>query len=142
MSGRRLILDQHLRVISWVAPRIGHSVEALVPGIGIGLEKNGELIAGVVYHRITSTNADMHVASVGGSNWANKDFLLAAFAYPFKQLGVRRVTGFVRADNHDAQRLDEHLGFVKEGVMREAGNDGGNVIVYGMLKEECRWIKP
>lgn len=142
MSGRRLILDQHLRVISWVAPRIGHSVEALVPGIGIGLEKNGELVAGVVYHNITATNVDAHMASVGGRHWANKELLLTAFAYPFLQLGVRRMTGFVRADNADARRLDEHLGFVQEGVLRRAGGDGCDIIVYGMLREECRWIKP
>lgn len=142
MSGRRLILDQHLRVISWVAPRIGHSVEALVPGIGIGLEKNGELVAGVVYSHITPVNVDMHVASVGGRHWANREFLLTTFAYPFKQLGVQRITGFVRADNRDARRLDEHLGFVQEGVLRRAGSDGCDVIVYGMLREECRWVKP
>ena len=55
-------------------------------------------------------------------------------------VGCRRVTGLVHDNNHDARRFDEHLGFKQEGVLRKAAPDGDDMIVYGMLREECRWI--
>jgi len=64
-------------------------------------------------------------------------FLRAAFRYPFVQLGCRRVTGYVPAQNLEAQRFDEHLGFRREGLMRHAMEDD-DVIVYGLLREEAR----
>jgi RimJ/RimL family protein N-acetyltransferase len=47
----------------------------------------------------------------------------------------------VREDNLDAQRFDEHLGFKREGLVRRGADDGTNLILYGMLKEECRWLE-
>jgi RimJ/RimL family protein N-acetyltransferase len=69
-----------------------------------------------------------------------KDYLFRCFAYPFLQLNCRRITGLVRADNFVAQKFDEHLGFRREGLLREACDDGTDMILYGMLKNECRFI--
>jgi RimJ/RimL family protein N-acetyltransferase len=44
-------------------------------------------------------------------------------------------------DNTQAQKFDEHLGFVREGVLRKACKDGTNIILYGMLRDECRFIR-
>lgn len=81
----------------------------------------------------------MHIAAIAGSRWLTKSFLKAAFAYPFNQLKVNRVTGYVPAKNMAARRLDLHLGFKVEGVMRKALADD-DVIVMGMLREECRFL--
>ena len=83
----------------------------------------------------------MHIAAVPGRRWMTRDFLRVAFRYPFWQLGCRRVTGYVPASNADALRFDLHLGFVQEGRMREALPDGEDVIVLGMLRNECRWLE-
>jgi len=42
--------------------------------------------------------------------------------------------------NMRARRLVEGAGFVLEGLVRSAAPDGGDVLIYGMLKEECRWV--
>ena len=83
----------------------------------------------------------MHVVAVPGKRWMTKDFLWRCFAYPFIQLQCNRITGLVRVDNLAAQKFDEHLGFVKEGLLRKAAKDGTDYIVYGMLREECRWLE-
>jgi len=57
------------------------------------------------------------------------------FGYPFRQLGCRRITMKVRADNEPAIKICQDFGFVKEGLVRKAIN-GVDVIIYGMLKEE------
>lgn len=108
---------------------------------GIGLEKNGELIAGVIYDDYSISNIWMHVAAIPGKRWMTRDYLYACFAYPFKQLNCKRVTGWVEASNIDARRFDEHLGFKQEAVLVSAARDGGDVILYRMFKDECRFIR-
>ncbi len=106
----------------------------------LGVEQDGKLIAGVVFEGYTGSSISMHVAALEGANWLSKEFLFRVFAYPFLQLECNRVTGLVRVDNPKAQKFDEHLGFVREGVMRKGATDGTDYIIYGMLKEECRWL--
>ena len=106
----------------------------------LGVEQDGELIAGVVFEGYTGSSISIHVAALEGRLWLSKEFLFRVFAYPFLQLECNRVTGLVRVDNPKAQKLDEHLGFIREGVMRRGATDGTDYIIYGMLKEECRWL--
>lgn len=107
---------------------------------GIGLVKDGEIIAGVLYDDFNGSNIWMHVAAKPGRNWLNRMYLKACFAYPFTQLNCRRISGWVEASNTDARRFDEHLGFQQEAVLSGAARDGGDVIIYRMFKEECRFI--
>lgn len=133
------IYGQDARVIDFVAKKLDE-YDFPANCSAIGVESNGELIAGVVFDGYTQAGISMHVAAVEGKHWLSKEFLYAVFAYPFIQLNCNRVTGLVRADNFKAQKLDEHLGFVKEGLIRRGCSDGTDMILYGMLKEECRWI--
>lgn len=107
---------------------------------GIGLERDGELIAGVLYEGWNGQNVWMHVATSPGKKWT-LEFLRYAFHYPFMELGCKRVSGYVEASNKAAQRFDEHLGFQREAVLRGAASDGGDVILYVMWREECRYVE-
>jgi RimJ/RimL family protein N-acetyltransferase len=107
---------------------------------GIGNERDGDLIGGVLYDGYTGNNIFMHVAGLDGVNWVNRNFVKAAFGYPFKQLNCNRISGWVDASNQKARRLDEHLGFKQEAVLEGVARDGGDVIIYRMWKHECRFI--
>lgn len=135
---KQVIYGQDDRVIKWVGQRVDEN--DFGNATAIGLEYDGNLIAGVVYNMYTEAGISMHVAAEPGKRWMNRDFLFRAFAYPFLQLRCNRVTGLVRVDNIEARRFDEHLGFVQEGVIRKGAVDGTDMILYGMLKEECRWL--
>lgn len=136
---KTVIYGQDARVKAWVAPQVAEtSFENTA--VGIGLEQDGELIAGVVFNMYTGPGISIHVAAVPGKRWMTRDYLFRTFAYPFLQLNCFRITGLVRTDNLDAQRFNEHLGFKREGLLRRACDDGTDMIVYGMLKEECRWL--
>lgn len=104
----------------------------------IGLERNGELIAGVVYDHYAFRSICIHVAAEG-SHWLNREFLKAAFGYPFNQLRVNKVIGLVDSANAAARRFDEHLGFQVEGVIRDAAKHG-DLIFYSMTRAQCRWL--
>ena len=108
---------------------------------GLGLIKDEEMIAGVLFDDYNGSNMWMHVAAMPGRRWMTRDFLYATFAYPFLQLNLKRLSGWVEADNLDARRFDEHIGFKQEAVLKQAGRNGVDVIVYSMFKEDCRFIK-
>ena len=137
---KSVIYGQDERVLKWVGDRTDE--DDFGPGsIAIGLEEDNELIAGVAFNMYTKASICMHVAAMPGKRWMTKNFLWRSFAYPFIQLGCNRVTGLVREDNFVAQKFDEHLGFKREGLLRRACTDGQNMILYGMLREDCRWLE-
>lgn len=137
---KRIILDQREQYGAWALERIPG-----VPGWGewyqaIGLEDDGKPVAAVIYNLFSGADIAMHVAAEG-KRWMTREYLATVFRYPFLQLGCRRVTGYVPASNETALRFDLHLGFQREGLMRQAMQNGDDVIVLGMLKNECRWIQ-
>lgn len=105
----------------------------------IGYEREGKLIAGVVYDEFNGANVNMHVAAEG-TNWLARNYLRAVFGYPFNQLKVKRVTGLVASTNQRALDFDLHLGFTVEAVLKDAHPDG-DLIVLVMRPESCRWIR-
>jgi RimJ/RimL family protein N-acetyltransferase len=131
------VISNPARVFAFVNE---HMPLSAVSGMqGLGLERDGELVAGMVFEGYNGHNIWCHVAAVPGRRWLNRDFLRAAFAYPFVQCGVSRLSGYVNASNLAARRFDEHLGFEQEAVLYGAGSDGGDVIIYKMLRENCRY---
>lgn len=127
-------------VNDWVSSKIYGRDRFPPDAPSIGLLENGRIVGGVVYTMYTGNGIMMNVAG-GYKGWINRAFIRAAFAYPFKQLGCTRVSGLVRVDNFAAQKFDERLGFKREGVIRRGDDDGTDLIMYGMLREECKWIK-
>lgn len=91
----------------------------------------------VVFDRFSTYDCQMHFA--GDKGWVNRELIRCAFAYPFRQLGLARVTGMVDATNQRVIAMDQKMGFRIEGCMRNALGDR-DVIVMGMTKEECRYL--
>lgn len=133
----QLIYGQEDRLLPWAQERIG--VIFRRDAYSLGLEKDGELVAVVVYDNFSQWDCNMHIASDGTASWMNKSLLVSAFSYPFIQLKLNRVTGMVPAKNRTALKFDEHLGFVREGVHLKACGDD-DLISLGMLRENCRFI--
>lgn len=134
----QLIYGQEDRLLPWAEERIGAG-HFRRDAYCIGLEKDGELVAVVVFDSFSSVDCNMHIASDGTRAWMNKALLLSAFAYPFTQLGLRRVTGVVPAKNEQAIAFDQHLGFEREGYCHHALPDD-DIVILGMLRENCRFI--
>lgn len=134
----KLIYGQEDRLLPWAQERIGVAFRR--DAYTLGLERDGELVAVVVYDSFSLVDCAMHIASDGSGAWMNKSLLVSAFAYPFIQLGLLRVTGLVPATNEAALKFDEHLGFVREGYHPKAAPDGGDLVSMGLLKENCRFV--
>lgn len=132
-----LVYGQEERLLPWAAERIevdGFRNDAYA----IGLERAGQLIAVVVFENYSQCDVWMSVAA-DSTYWANPRFLAAVFSYPFKQLGLRRVTSTVAGKNMKSLEFCKRLGFVLEGTCRNALPDD-DLIFLGLLREECRYL--
>lgn len=134
---RKIITQDHKRVGAWIQ---AHGGGFYRDGAScIGLEKDGELIAGVLYDYFNGASIYMHVAA-GVMNWLDRQYLGVCFWYPFVQLKCKVVIGLVPEKNHKARRFDEHIGFKLTAVIPE-GHPDGDLLIYTMRKEDCRWIR-
>lgn len=124
-------------MVEWVAKRT-NDFGNYGAAVGIGFERDGGLIAGVVYNEFNGVNICMHVASDGSKRWLTREYLRACFDYPFHQAKVKRVTGLVGEGNHEARRFDEHLGFKLETRLKGA-HPTGDLLVYVMWREDCKY---
>jgi RimJ/RimL family protein N-acetyltransferase len=132
------VLYDNEEVARWIMEVIG------TPYYGYrtaGLVRDGEIIAGILCDRFGIRECQMHIATKEGSHWATRDNCAIAFGYVFNYLRRERVTVETPVSNTRMVRVNDHLGFMREGVKRCVTADGGDAIIFGMLKDECRWLK-
>lgn len=134
------------RIISDVPPVLAfvrqHMPMAAVENMkALGLVRDGRLVAGVLYEGFNGRNVWMHVAAEPSRRWMNRQYLWYCFHYPFNEMGVDRVSGYVNASNTAAIEFDEHLGFQREAVLRGAAPDGDDVFIYVMRRNDCRFLR-
>lgn len=137
---RSFVYGEDERVGQFVKDHIKRSAFAFDRCVTIGMESDGELIAGVVYYDWHPSYGNLSVAVAGmGENWCTRAFLRCGYAYPFIQMQCTRITSIVAADNTQSLKIMKHLGFVLEGRMR---NGFGNVdcLIFGQLRNEVKWL--
>lgn len=105
---------------------------------GLILRRNDETIAAVIFDAFNGQNIFMHCAGQG-KNWLNRHFLHEAFKHPFVTLGAKRVTLWIDKSNVASRRFAQHLGFTQEATLERAGTFGGDVVIYRMFRESCRY---
>lgn len=134
---KRIVWDEPRRVGEWVCAKVGATFNPQ-EATAIGLERDGSLVAGVMFDHYTGRSIAMHVAGEGG-HWMTRDYARACFGYAFNQLGVGKIIGLVDSTNQAARRYDEHLGFHLEATITGAGKVG-DLLIYSMTPQQCRWI--
>lgn len=126
-----------VEVAAWVALGIG--MPAYNPhSTAVGLEKDGRLVAGILYESFTGASVLMHFRC--DEKRLSREFLFAIFDYPFNQLGVKRVRALVSSANKSSLRITEKLGSTRETVLEDYFEDGDG-IVFCMRREDCRWLE-
>lgn len=128
-------------IARWACERLDHVDEpAGYSAIGITDASDTKLIGAVLYtdHRPKTRSIEMW--AVGEGNWLTHQKIRALFEYPFVQLGCNRVMLKVARANKTARAFVKKLGFVEEGKIREGIGPGKDMMIYGMLRRECRWI--
>lgn len=124
-------------VSEWVSERTGCTIPR--EGTAIGWEREGKLVAGVMYEDFTGTCITATIAIEEGST-VPRGFIQKIFDYPFNQLLCRKILACVEQTNEASRRLVERMGFVKEAVIFDAFPDGA-MIIYSVTPETSRYLE-
>ena len=137
----RLVEGQKEAVARWMLARLPEVSE--LPGgfEAFGVERDGALIAGLLYTNYIPCDGggNVHMWAVGEPGWMSRRVIAAMLAYPFVQLDCHRMTVTIPRNNRKSRSISEKLGFRLEGVIREGLGPRKDLMVYGLLRNECRW---
>ncbi len=125
----RYVADE--RVARFVSEMVGHAF--VPPFTCMGIEKDGQVIAGVIYN--VFEGADVHV-TIAGRGWT-RGFLSDVGAYVFGALKCERIT--VQTEQAKIVRIAERLGGQVEGLKRNHFGRGRDAFIVGILKEDYPW---
>lgn len=119
------------RVARFVGERVGSII--VPPFTAMGIERDGEIIAGVVFNHYEGT--DVHFTAAG-HGWT-RGFLHEVGRYVFDTLGCIRMTAIT--EQPQVVRLAQRLGGEVEGLMRDHFGPGRHAFVVGILKADYRY---
>jgi RimJ/RimL family protein N-acetyltransferase len=120
---------------NWVAERIAGEFYSKSSS-AIGLQKDGETIAGVIYENWNRQSIFCHIAIEGRMT---KEYLKAIFDYPFNVCNVKKIIVPVVSSHAKSIKLVTKMGFVEEARLKEASPDG-DIIFLTLTKENCRFL--
>lgn len=137
----RILSGRNVALATWISRQQGHTRLIWDQFNTLYFLRGERPLVGWLYVGVSEQNIAVHCAAHKGAFWCVPDVLSHVFGYPFLQLGTRRITAPIGAKNYAACSTAEKLGFKLEGRMREADRAGADVLIYGMLRRECRWIQ-
>lgn len=119
------------RVARFVGERVGATVYP--PFTAMGIERDGEVVGGVVFNCFTRN--DVHV-TIAGHGWT-KGFLADVGHYVFDSLKCVRMTAIT--EQPAVVRIAERLGGEVEGLMRNHFGPDRDAYVVGILREDWKF---
>lgn len=131
-----VVLEQLPSIRAWVQSRLQCDFGECVT---IANYRGSELVGVIVFSNFRVSSAEFSVVLKDKYGYSPA-FLRAAANYIFKICKKRRITSFVSPHNKVSLRLIEKAGFKYEGTQRQAADGGEDLLMYGLLKSECRWL--
>ena len=122
---------------------IGHWVAERVKGKyfaegsqAIGLERDSQIIAGVIYENWNKASIVCHIAIEGRMT---KTYLKAIFNYPFNVCNCKKIIVPVVSNHAKSIKLVHKMGFTEEARLKDASLDG-DIIFLTLARENCRFL--
>ena len=98
------------------------------------------ILGGFVLTNFIGGSITVHMASQD-KRWCSRDLLWLIFHYGFDQLGVHKMLTPLPSDNHAVIAMDMRAGWGLEAVVRDVYSPGVHMLILGMTKETCPWLK-
>jgi len=125
------VIITDIQVAKFVSDKLG--IGLCPPWTAMGIEKDGEIIGGVVFNMFEGRDVHVTVAGTG----FGKNFLQSVGQYVYDQLGCARMT--IKTEQSSVVRIAEKLGGQREGVLRDHFGEGRDAVIIGILKNEYRF---
>jgi RimJ/RimL family protein N-acetyltransferase len=133
-----LVFDQKEAIGAWVAQQVGQTCD-WGSFYSLGIVRDGEIIAGVVFNNFNGANATCHIA-ISKFSRVMPAMIEHSCKYAFEFCGLKRLTGMVPSNEPKILAFDKHLGFEEEFVMKD-GAPGADMHVLVMWPDKCRWLR-
>lgn len=140
---RHFITGRDDLLLPWAAKRIPNVSsaadfgQAVALGIATGSTADDQLLAVVVYHVFQPDYRSCMISMASAHpRWCDRGTCRAILSVPFRQYGCNRVWTMIPHTAERIIRLNQRLGFKKEGTLREAFGPGIHGVVCGMLRRE------
>jgi hypothetical protein len=130
------LIVQGIEVCQFVADKVGMFIHSHC--VGIGYMSEGQLTAGVCYERYTGKSVMVHQRI---DKPPPRGFWYATVDYIYNTLGCSHSIGLVDSTNLKAQKINKKMGFEIESVIKDAGTEGGDLLIMIMRKENCKLLK-
>tara|TARA_R110002050_G_scaffold22588_2_gene61461 strand:+ start:2245 stop:2670 length:426 start_codon:yes stop_codon:yes gene_type:complete len=104
--------------------------------------EDGKILGVLLFSDYDGHNIMVHLA-LDDPRCCQRRYIKLMFDYCFNQAKVNRMTALCVNGYERNEKLLSKTGFVKEGVVRKffkKGSELHDAALYGMLKEECRWV--
>lgn len=121
------------RVARFVGERCGTVICA--PFTAMGIEREGKVVAGVVFNGFTGNDVSVTVAGERGA--FDRVFIRAVGFYVFKQMGCLRMS--IMTEQPHVVEIAKRLGAQTEGRKRDHFGVGRDGIMLGILKEDWKF---
>lgn len=120
-------------VARWVIKRLKGSYQEGAEGIG--LARDGRLVAGVCYENWNGRSIMCHIVVDGRMT---PEYLYAIFHYPFEYLGLDKIYCPIVQTNSESIRLVKKMNFVCEATLTDAHPDG-DICLFSLERQNCRF---
>ena len=120
----------------WVAKRVrgGYFAER---SQSLGLKRDGEFVAGVIYENWNHRSIVCHIAAEGRMT---STYLAAIFDYPFNVCQVEKIIVPVPSANKESTNLVTKMGFTEEARIKDAHPEG-DIVFYVLARDACRYLR-
>lgn len=133
------VYDRTDELLAWAETKIPNC-RFRTDAVAIGHLRDDRIAGVVVFDTFSANSCCISLASDGSARWMTRAFAVRAMAYPFIQCGFNHVLSVVSSLNEASLRYTERFGWTRTGVLREAGALKEDLIVFDLLRRECRFL--
>ena len=136
-----ILPDKNDLITNWVCKGLGCGKEWLDNHLTFGFARCGKMLGGLIFHNYRPKTEVWWTVYTTDKRWCNRRMLKTMFSIAFNGLKCRRISLLVSKSNAASYNFVKKLGFQQEGMFRAYRENGEDCYIFGMLKEECKWIK-
>lgn len=137
----QIVPDKNDVITKWICKGLNYDENWITDHITFGFRLNEELIGGLIFHDYRPQQEIWWTVYSVDKRWCNRRMLRIMFGMAFEFFGCKRISLLVNKSNTASLNFVKKLGFQQEGMFRAYRDNGEDCCIFGMLKNECKWIK-
>lgn len=123
----------------WMYNHLRFEMTARMKGI-IALDENNRPLGGCVFENWTYTGGEIHVI-VTNSLVLRHRFIEEMLTYFFKTCDRKVLFCTILSSNEKCLKFVRHIGFTEVSRIKEGYDEGVDLVIHELRRENCEWIE-